>query len=320
MAIVTTSYPRAPGDAAGHFVAAEARLLTDAGHDVTVFAAGAGTSNEPGPVVVWLEDGGATGWPGLVPRLRESPLRALGLARWVWRARHAIVARGPFDRVVAQWLFPAAFPLALTLPPSSRLEVVVHGSDARLLARLPRRLARTITTRLARRGARFRCVSEELAATLRATGGAGELDVRVEPAPIRLEGVLPRESARLALGVAETSRLILVVARLVPEKRVRDALAAARLIPDADVVVLGDGPERAGLVAEHPRVRFLGRLPREEALLWMAASDVLLSASRLEGAPTTIREARALGVPVVTTKAGDLKRWAESDPGLFVID
>jgi hypothetical protein len=44
--VVTTSYPRAPGDYAGGFVADRVRALLAEGHDVDVLAAGVGASVE----------------------------------------------------------------------------------------------------------------------------------------------------------------------------------------------------------------------------------------------------------------------------------
>ena len=87
---------------------------------------------------------------------------------------------------------------------------------------------------------------------------------------------------------------------------------------DAKVVVCGDGPERQRLERGFPKVHFLGQVPRKRALEWMAASDVVLSASLEEGAPTVVREARALGVPVVTADTGDVTSWAKRDTGIFV--
>ena len=60
------------------------------------------------------------------------------------------------------------------------------------------------------------------------------------------------------------------------------------------------------------------RAPRH--LRWIAAADVLVSASAHEGAPSVVREARALGVPVVAVSAGDLAQWAERDAGLLLVD
>jgi teichuronic acid biosynthesis glycosyltransferase TuaC len=45
----------------------------------------------------------------------------------------------------------------------------------------------------------------------------------------------------------------------------------------------------------------------------------LLSTSAHEGAPSVVREARALGVPVVAVAAGDLAEWAKADPGIVVL-
>ena len=67
------------------------------------------------------------------------------------------------------------------------------------------------------------------------------------------------------------------------------------------------------------RVVFTGNLPRREALAWIAAADVVVHPSAVEAAPTVVREARALGVPVVACDAGDVALWAASDPGITVV-
>jgi teichuronic acid biosynthesis glycosyltransferase TuaC len=54
-------------------------------------------------------------------------------------------------------------------------------------------------------------------------------------------------------------------------------------------------------------------------LTWIAAADLVLSASNREGAPTVIREARALGATAVSVSAGDLSTQAEDDPALYVL-
>jgi hypothetical protein len=52
----------------------------------------------------------------------------------------------------------------------------------------------------------------------------------------------------------------------------------------------------------------------------MRAADVIVSASEREGAPTVIREARALGTAVWTSAVGDVALWAALDPGIRVLD
>lgn len=308
--ILTTSYPEQAGDPSGHFVAAEAEHLARAGHDVQVIAPGAHRVVR-GIRVLGVPSRGAFGWPGALARLKESPLRALGAFSFA-RAARRMLAETAHDRLIAHWLLPAAWPIALAS--RAPLEVVAHGSDVRLFARLPRPLRRRIAGDLRARQASLRCVSSELAHALEDCG----LSSRVEPARIDVSGVPAREACRAALGIAPEERLLVIASRLVPEKRVDVSLGAAALVPGATLVVLGDGPEASALARAFPAARFLGRVPRDRALTWIGAADLVLTASRHEGAPTVVREARALGVSVVSVAAGDLAAWAARDPGLWL--
>jgi glycosyltransferase involved in cell wall biosynthesis len=312
---VTTSFPAGPGDASGHFVAAEVRRRRAAGERVIVLAPR--TSAEPSvdPDVHFLPAGDAFGWPGALARLRERPARLLGVVRFVMAARREL-ARRPDERVVAHFVVPCAWPIASG---REQLEVVAHGSDVRLIERLPAPLRRLIARALA--GAEVRCVSDELRVRLeRALAPLRAAQLRVEAAALDLGPAPTRGEARAALGVDVATRLIVLVARLISSKRVEVALRAAALVPGALAVVVGDGPERARFEREFPRVRCVGRVSRPEALRWIAAADLLLSASTLEGAPSVVREARALGTRVVTLAAGDLRAWAGRDPGLHVLE
>jgi teichuronic acid biosynthesis glycosyltransferase TuaC len=318
IAVVTTSYPASPGDASGHFVRAEVEALRAAGHDVRVIAPKpGGLSPHALPHVQWLEAGTAFGFPGALARFRAAPLgTSFGALRFVRAAREALARFAP-ETVVAHFLVPSAWPIATSFDPP-RLVVVAHGSDVRLVARLPRGVRARIARSLGR--AEVRCVSEQLRSELlRALGSSVAARIQVEPSPLELPLRPDRTSARKKLGIAESQTLALVVARLVPGKRVGAALRAARAIPGATPVVVGDGPERQRLERDFPEARFLGQLPRAETLGWIAASDVLLSASRDEGAPTVVREARALGTPVVALASGDLEAWSRDDPGLWVV-
>jgi glycosyltransferase involved in cell wall biosynthesis len=320
IAVITTSYPRQSGDAAGHFVASEVKQLTRAGHEVHVFAPGAGSAERDGAALHWLVDRGAFGWPGVLPRLKARPTRGFGVAEFALRARAALGRHAPFARVQAHFLVPCAWPLALSLGPSSELELIGHGSDVRLFCRLPRPLRTHIARAWLARRAQLRVTSRELADALDAANPELSSRVRVAMSPIDVDQVPTRSSARRALDIPETKPLALIVSRLIPAKRVEVALGALALLNDElSTVVVGDGPELASLRARFPHAHFTGYLPRSQALCWIAAADVLVSASTQEGAPTVIREARALGVPVVAVTAGDLAAWAEQDPGLLLV-
>jgi glycosyltransferase involved in cell wall biosynthesis len=328
IAILSTSYPAEPGDASGHFVAAEAEALARAGHHVLVVttrAANPHRANAEGDgalaqrlQVVRLAAGEATGWPGIAARLRQRPQRALALLGWLWNARRVLRELGPFDRTIAHFMVPAGFPLATSSRNLGALEIVAHGSDARLCARLPRPLRRALRASFARAGASFRCSSEGIARIVEGALELAPFSTSVVAPRVDLGVVPARAVAREQLGL-DAAPVAVVVGRLVAGKRVSEALAALRLLPHVRTIVIGDGPELETLARSFPEARFLGRLPRPSTLTWIAAADVLVSASRDEGAPSAVREARALDVPVAARPAGDIERWARSDRGLVVV-
>ncbi len=318
IAIVTTSYPLRDGQAAGHFVASEARQLCAEGHDVTVIAPGPRTERGgQRPAILRVAGGSLFGPPGVLSRLRSNPLRAAGGIRFVLGARAALTQLGPCDRLIGHWLLPSVWPLGLGR--AQRVEAVLHGSDVRLFARLPSRLRDHIAARLVEHQVTLRCVSEHVrSALLAATAVPLEPLTRIEPALLDMSASsapLELESRPIPPGV----RLIVIVGRLVQSKRVRVALEAIAALPDARVVVVGDGPLRSSLQRAFPGVFFTGELPRSEALGWIGRADVLVSASRHEGSPLVVREARALGVPVVACPSGDLEQWARQDAGVWVL-
>ncbi|MDF3068631.1 MAG: putative glycosyltransferase [Polyangiaceae bacterium] len=321
--VVTTSYPTHPGDAEGHFVAAEVRKLTE-GAPVTVLAPGRDRKALGRERVVSLDGGSAFGFPGALARIRRGPWRAFGAVSFVARAQ-AWLRREPPAHLIAHFLLPCGVPLATRgATATTTVEIVVHGSDARLFAALPARARAWVGSELARSRARLRFVSSELQELV--LGGLPltqrqdqRLRSRVEPCAVDVPSELSRAEARVLLGVAPDARLAVIVARLVPGKRVHVALEACRRLPQLRAVVVGDGPERAGLARSFPGATFVGHVERPRALTWLAAADVLVSASRLEGAPTVVREARALGTQVVCLEAGDVRRWAETDAGIHVV-
>jgi glycosyltransferase involved in cell wall biosynthesis len=220
--------------------------------------------------------------------------------------------------VIAHWIVPCGWPAAFGS--AAPLEVVAHGSDVRLLGALPRPLRVSIVGSLLARKAQFRFVSLELRRRLAESTGFSQLDAAaVQPAALDLTCAPTREAARRELGITPNARVAAIVSRLLPAKRTAVALTAATLLPKTEVLVVGDGPELRSLRQRYPEARFLGRLPRPAALACIAAADVVISASRDEGAPTVVREARALGVPVVAVNAGDLNDWARDDPALLVV-
>jgi teichuronic acid biosynthesis glycosyltransferase TuaC len=318
---LTSSYPRFAGDFSGHFVRSHARAECADERTVRVLAFGDAPAGQgpprvqldPGIEVAWLGGGALFGAPGVLPRLGQRRTRLALLLRPLLRALSALRGRARYDRVVAHFLLLTGWPLGVWFSRRSRrakaasLEVVAHGSDVRLYEKLPGWLRRRIAGDFMAQGAELCFVSEELRERMAAAAGSPELSRYVAAQgivalPLDLPA-LPSQAEALTRG-----------------KRVDVALAAAALLPRARIVVVGDGPEARCLGQLHPLVTFVGEAERPVALAWIRAADLLLSASRLEGAPTAIREARCLGVPVVATAAGDLAKWAQQDLDLWVVD
>jgi glycosyltransferase involved in cell wall biosynthesis len=81
--------------------------------------------------------------------------------------------------------------------------------------------------------------------------------------------------------------------------------------PQAQLVVLGDGPQRKQL-ERHARelnletVKFQGFVERSEMPRHYADADLFLNTSSIDNMPVSILEAFAVGLPVVTTDAGGI--------------
>ncbi len=89
------------------------------------------------------------------------------------------------------------------------------------------------------------------------------------------------------------------------------ALAALPLRhAQATLTLAGSGPEEAALRALvaglglGERVRFAGRLSRDEMAALLADSDVAINPSRVDNMPNSVLEAMAAGVPVLSTDVG----------------
>lgn len=243
----------------------------------------------------------AFGAPGAAARVVAFPPRLASVAAWAAAVRGAL-RRERFGRVVAHWAVPSAWP-ALPELPGAFVEVVSHGGDVRLLVRLPRAVRRAVVSATLRRASAWRFVSTALADELAASLDR-DLAQRVRAiAHVRAPSIaVPDVSRRAHVLRAALGEFDVSLGRLVASKRVERAIdrAAAR---SELLVVVGDGPARTALERRAARsaapVRFVGDLPRAEALAYLAAARSLVFASDAEGCSTVLREASALRTSVV---------------------
>lgn len=137
----------------------------------------------------------------------------------------------------------------------------------------------------------------------------------------------PGRRARLRAELGFANRpVVLFSGRLTPRKEVDTLLRAFARVPARQgaaplLVILGDGPLRArleGLARARGltnRVRFVGFRPRPWR--WLAAADVFVLPSSVEGLPNALLEAMACGLPCVATALGGA-REVLGERGLLV--
>jgi glycosyltransferase involved in cell wall biosynthesis len=267
VAVLTTSYPRFQGDAAGRFIADAVEHLRARGVEIDVVAP------------TRFHHFGLAYGSGMAGNIRQRPLRAFLLPAMLSSFRHAArrVARTA-DLVHAHWLGAGAVAATLGKP----YVVQVWGTDVEFARRVPW-LARPVV----RRARLVIAPSRALADAARALGARA---VQVIPSGVEL----PDE-----VGDEAEPPEVLFAGRLSPEKGIAELVEATA---GMRLVVAGDGPLRRRV----PEARVLGFVPHAELGLLYARAAVVACPSHREGFGVVCAEAMAHGRPVVASAVGGL--------------
>ncbi|MCP5213286.1 MAG: glycosyltransferase family 4 protein [Hahellaceae bacterium] len=122
------------------------------------------------------------------------------------------------------------------------------------------------------------------------------------------------------LDKALPNPVILSVGNLIPLKGHHIIIEALANIPNATLVIAGDGPEKQKLLdlakalSVESRVVFTGRLGQSDLISQYQNASVLVLASEKEGWPNVVLEALACGTPVVATAVGGVPEIIQSGP------
>lgn len=118
--------------------------------------------------------------------------------------------------------------------------------------------------------------------------------------------------------VPRDAPLLLAVCRLEPQKGIDVAIGALRKIPNAQLVVLGEGPQRAELEQlAGDRVHLLGRVP--DVAAWLRRADVLVHPVRWEGFGLALLEGMLASLPVVASRVSSIPEIVvDGETGLLV--
>jgi glycosyltransferase involved in cell wall biosynthesis len=342
--MVTTSYPRFPGDSVGTFMEPIARSVAARGHDVHLVAP----------------------WHPLVARgseeqgvrfhfYRYAPLRALNVFGYAaamrddvsvrgaafiaaplalaagWRAARAVARRHHATVMHGHWVIPGGVTAAIAAP-ALPLVISLHGSDMYLAERLaPARVA----ARHAFGRAGFVTACSGDLATRAVALGADPERLEIVPYGVDVDRFRPDatigSALRRELGVGDRVPLLMTAGRLVRKKGFEYLIDALAQLPGAVLAIAGEGTldhelrERARNRGVLDRVRFLGNQPQDRVFGYFAAADIVCVPSvqddsgNVDGLPNVMLEAMASGTPLVTTAAGGIGAVVEDGRTALVV-
>jgi glycosyltransferase involved in cell wall biosynthesis len=222
---------------------------------------------------------------------------------------------------------------ALRFIHNARRDLVSSGSESRW-RRFPRLLAKVEEITLSRMSVIY-AVGDDAADAYRAN--YPKLSERIKSItnwyderlfrPVRDD--TERLELRHQLGIGIDQETVLFVGRLEQQKNVlllADAftqLVAAR--PAARLVIVGNGDLRDAVIQRlakagvTSKVDMRGAVPRDEVARLMRVSDALCISSNFETGPTVGLEALASGLPVVTTRVGQVSRIVAANPSAGMV-
>jgi len=334
--MVTSSYPRFPGDVVGTFMEPIARGVAARGHDVHVVAPwhpAVARGPIEGGVHFHFYRYAPPGWPhtfGYAGALkadvsfRASALAAtpLAVAAGIRAARR--VSRDAGATIVhGHWVVPGGFMGHLAAGSTVPLVVSLHGSDVYVAER--HALAGRAARRVFGAAAWVTACSADLRDRALGLGAAADRS-EVLPYGVDTARFAPdpaaRRTLRRGLALSKDTPIVFTAGRLVRKKGFEfliDAMARVRAShPLAHLVIAGGGDleqelrARAAAAGIAAVVHLLGSVAQSEMPSLLAAADVVAipsirdDAGNVDGLPNVVMEALASATPLVATPAGGI--------------
>ncbi len=255
-------------------------------------------------------------WKGLTvhrPRFRVLPRvgernAARAMATALLPMLRSLRLSFPFDVIDAEFFWPdgpAAMLLARAL--GVPFSIKARGADIQYWGTRPGIGAQIAAAGQAAGG--LLAVSGALKQVMAGLGLPDER-IRVHYTGVELDRFRPidRAAAKARLGVS--GPLLISAGALIPRKGQAITLRALERLPEATLLLVGDGPDRPALERQAreagmgERVQFLGSRPHAELPGLIAAADAMILPSSSEGLANAWVEALACGTPIVISDVG----------------
>lgn len=322
---IATLYPNGHTPRFGTFVARQMEALAARGDwDVTVINPIGTPPFAPGrykPLAAAAISGEEHGVQVHRPRFTlipavGGPFNPRMIARAVLPLARTLHQQQPFDLVDAQFFYPdgpaaATVAEALGLP----LSIKARGADISLWGGKPYAIRKMRAA--AERASGLLAVSAALADDMAAIGlPRGKITVhytgldRSRFRPLGRQRARARLREETGLPLPDRAQLLASVGALIPRKGQALVIGALAQLPQAQLLLVGTGPDRARLEAlaqqagVADRVHFLGSLDHVLLPVVLSAADAMVLPSASEGLANAWVEALACGTPLVISDAG----------------
>ncbi len=180
--------------------------------------------------------------------------------------------------------------------------ITARGTDINLIPQFPKQRQMILET--ASKAAASITVADALREEMIRLGADGEKIITLRNG-VDLTTFSPGNRIALRQRLRGKGPLLLSVGHLIDRKGHDLVIRMLPHLPDAHLVIVGDGPEQAALdrLAEaegvRHRVQFLGEVPHTQLRDVYGSADLLVLASSREGWPNVLLEAMACGTPCV---------------------
>jgi glycosyltransferase involved in cell wall biosynthesis len=124
------------------------------------------------------------------------------------------------------------------------------------------------------------------------------------------------KSLRSSWGATESTKVLISVGRMAPEKNLDQVLKTYEALKHTDqafkLVMVGDGPLRSQFQQRYPDIIFPGMLSHSNLAAYYASSDLFVFPSQTETFGNVTLEALASGIPVLAFDCAAARDWVQT--------